>query len=260
LREFTDLDLLLSTADVPRARELLGSQGFQPCFPLSRAQEEAYLRSIGQLPLQRRDGCLVELHATLVPPAFSLPLGLSELRQRLEPVQLAGHEVATFSREDLFLLLCAHAAKHLWVSLGWVCDIAELTRVSPGMDWERVQDQARRLNGQRLVWIGVLLAHHLLAAPLPRELVRRAQADARARRLADGLGRRFFEDQDQPSGSLQAALFYLQARERRRDGIRYCLALALAPTVADWTAVSLPPSLTSCITWSALSGWRSSTG
>jgi hypothetical protein len=45
-------------------------------------------------------------------------------------------------------------------------------------------------------------------------------------------------------GRLETLHFYLRARERLRDGARYGLSLALAPTVADWTTWPLAPPLT----------------
>src|SRR5262249_54300376 len=137
----------------------------------------------------------------------------------------------------------AHGAKHVWVSLGWVCDIAELIWAYPDMNWDEVLGQAKALRGERILFIGLLLARELLQAALPEEIVRRAWGDKAARLLAARLGRRIFRDTNSSPGGMETALFHFRARERLGDGVRYCLSMALVPHFADWAQLNLPPSL-----------------
>src|SRR3712207_8653927 len=45
------------------------------------------------------------------------------------------------------LILCVHGTKHIWGRLSWICDVAELLRTQPDMDWEYVLDRkSTRLN------------------------------------------------------------------------------------------------------------------
>jgi hypothetical protein len=244
LRRFADLDLLLSRADLPRSRELLTAAGYRSDLPLAPAQQDAYLASIGQVPFVREDGgVLVELHTRIMPRDFHFPLGLERLWPRRRPVTLAGQEVHVPAEDDLLLILCAHGAKHAWACLGWVCDVAELLRACPALDWPRVATEARSLRSERLLWLGLLLAHDWLGAPVPGDLVRRARGSSAVRGLAARVGRQMFREADGGPGGLRDALFQLRARERPGDGLRYALSLALAPTVADWTALRLPAPL-----------------
>jgi hypothetical protein len=244
LRQFNDLDLLLAPADLTRGRALLAAAGYRSGLPLAPAQEAAYLTSIGQMPFVKEGaGILVELHATIMPRDFRFPLGLARLWPRLRPMSLAGREVYAPCGEDLLLILCAHGAKHAWVCLGWVCDVAELLRASPAMDWPAVTGMARALRCERTLWLGLLLAHDLLQAPVPAELVRRARSSPAVRWLSAQVRRQVFRAARGRWGSLSDALFQLYARERMGDGLRYAVSLALAPTVADWTGARLPGCL-----------------
>jgi len=72
----------------------------------------------------------------------------------------------TLRAEDLMLVLCVHAAKHVWIQLSWLCDIAQLAK-SPQLDWNAIQDESRRLGIERIVNLNLLLAHKLLGSPLP---------------------------------------------------------------------------------------------
>jgi len=244
LRQFVDLDLLLAPADLPQARELLTQQGYCSGLPLASAEEDAYLASIGQMPFVKNGRtCLVELHARIQPRDFHFPLGLERLWPRLRPLSLNGKEVTALAGEDLLLVLCAHGAKHRWACLGWACDVAELLRVHHALNWPAVVEEARFLRCERVLLLGLLLAHNLLEAPVPDELVRRARATPAVPALMALVYRQTFGEGDIGPWGLRNALFHLRARERLRDGLRYALSLALTPTVADWTALRVPASL-----------------
>jgi hypothetical protein len=244
LRQFIDLDLLILPADFPRARELLAAEGYRPGLPLPPAQEEAYLAAAGQVPFVKEGRtCTVELHARFAPRDFYFPLGLERLWPRLRPLSLGGNPVRTLAGEDLLLVLCAHGAKHLWGCLGWVCDVAELLRVQQAMNWAAVADEARTLRCERVLLLGLVLAHDLLQAPVPEEVFRRARGVPAARALAARVAEQIFREADGRAWGLENGLFQLRVRERLRDGLRYALSLALGPTVADWTALRVPASL-----------------
>jgi hypothetical protein len=244
LRQFVDLDLLLCPPDLHSAAGLLAAEGYRPGLRLAPAQEAAYLASIGQVPLVREDGtCMVELHARIGPRDFYFPLGLERLWPRLRPLSLNGRDVSALAGEDLLLVLCAHGAKHLWSRLGWVCDVAELLRARPALDWPAVGEEARSLRCERILLLGLLLAHDLLQAPVPQDLLRRARSVAAVRALSARLCGRMFRQADGRPAGLDNALLHIRARERLRDGLRYALSLALTPRVTDWTALQVPAPL-----------------
>ena len=241
LRDIGDLDLLVRKRDIPRARELLIAQGYQPMFALNRVQEAAYLRSLCQLPFVCAEPPgMVELHTKIMPREFSFPLDFARLWDRRTSISLGGQEVPSFSPEDLLLVLCAHGAKHLWTCLKWICDVAQLIRAHPKMNWEQVVREAPRLAGERMLFLGLFLARDLLQAPLPEEICRRIHTDAVVKGLAAQVRQNLFRDR--PPGGFESALFHFRARERFRDGIRYSLSLAVSPTLADWVLISVPPS------------------
>jgi hypothetical protein len=243
-RQFNDLDLLLRPSDILGAKELLIARGYRLHLPISPAQEKAYLQSIAQLPFLSGDGnLLVELHSRLMPQYFYFPLEFEELQGRLQSVPLGGRQVPTLSSEDLLLLLCAHGSKHFWTTLGWVGDLAELIRSRPRMDWPGVMQLAGRLRSKRMVLLGLYLASHLLGAPLPADIGQAVRADAVAESLGTQVIRRLFLYGGAAPGGWENARFHIRVREHLRDGVRYSLSLAFAPTVADWVAFRIPPSL-----------------
>jgi hypothetical protein len=243
LREFGDLDLLLRPADVSRARSLLMEQGYHSQYALTQAQEAAYLRSQGQLPLEKPGRAIVELHAALAPRAFPFDLGLARMWPRRVTVALTGQPVAAPGAENLLLILCMHGAKHLWKNLGWICDVAELLRAHHALDWDQARREALRLRCERMLRLGVLLAEEVLQAPLPPEVSGEARRDATARALAGQILPRLFDAAEWVASGWESAAFHLRLRERPRDGLRFCISLFLTPTLADWKALSLAPPL-----------------
>jgi hypothetical protein len=246
LRQFSDLDLLVLPTELGRARELLAAEGYSSGLPLAPAQQEAHLAAIGHIPFVHEGRvCMVEPHARLAPRAFHFPLDLERLWPRLQPLSLNGREVQALAGEDLLLVLCFHGAKHVWTNLSWVCDVAELLRVQRAMNWEAVVSEARSLRCQRMLLLGLVLAHDLLQAPVPEDLLGQARAVPAVRALAAWVGKQMFRDTDGPAPAPGGALFHLRARERLWDGLRYTLSLALQPTVADWAPLRVPASFSS---------------
>jgi hypothetical protein len=111
------------------------------------------------------------------------------------------------------------------------------------MNWAGVVEEARSLRCERILLLGLVLAHDLLQAPVPEELVRRARCGPAIRSLARQTCRQMFREAGSRLGGLHDALFHLRAREWLGDGIRYALSLALTPTVADWTRLRVPAAL-----------------
>src|SRR5690606_30321214 len=68
----------------------------------------------------------------------SFHVDMDELWSRHIIVNVSGIQLPTLSKEDCVLVLCAHGTQHRWQKLKWVCDLAELLRTHPDMDWDRI--------------------------------------------------------------------------------------------------------------------------
>jgi hypothetical protein len=130
LRQCGDLDILVPQRHVLQAKESLISEGYRPMRQFGDAQEAAHLQSFHAYSLVREDGrAAVDLHWTVMPSYFAVPLDPKGLWERLEPIDLMGTAVLSLPLEDVRLFLCIHGFKHGWERLGWICDVAELLRV-----------------------------------------------------------------------------------------------------------------------------------
>ena len=247
LRQFGDLDILVPKKGVWKTKEFLISHGYQPWLRLKGARMAAALQSQHHHQLIHPEtGVFVELHWDLLPKFLHVSFDPASLWNRAQRMTLEGRRVLSLSDEDLMLFLCAHGAKHLWERLGWVCDVAQLVRLRPQIDWVRLIRSARRAGAQRMLFLGLFLANDLIGVELPPEISQKVIHDGQVKRLAVDMKKRFFKGAAGPSGFLELVPFYVRMRERWRDKVRdsFCHTLTLlTPTEEEWKFLSLPDFL-----------------
>jgi hypothetical protein len=238
LRQFGDLDILVREHDAMRGKDLLLSAGYRLQYQGSAENEVAFHNARKVCELIREDGrVVVELHWAITSQTFPFRLAPASLWENIATVSLEGAPVPNLSPEDLLLVLCVHGAKHHWGKVMWISDIAQVLQTySDKIDWNRVTQRADGLGGARMLFLGLLLAHDLLGATVPKDPLQAVQADPKVRLLATEVRARLFAGPavmavDRPA-------FYIQLRERPRDRFRCRLYLGyrmLAPQTQAWT-------------------------
>lgn len=246
LRQFGDLDLFVPKCDLPRACEVLVSHGYRATDHLHHGEgrdplQAKYHSFVGQDGLVR-----VDVQWMIADSHFSFHLDHEDWRAGLVPVSMTGTPVLIFPPEVVLLILCVHGSKHLWAKLQWLCDVAELLRAHPNLDWERVNGYANRLGCQRMLALGVLFAHDLIGTALSTGVLERLKQDMVAQSLVGQLRSHLFLEGDTTASAINPSVFYLQMRERWRDQARYVFYLCVArdPVITKRTSRSLPAYLT----------------
>ena len=243
LRNFGDLDFLISSDEFEQAKLALGELGYRPSKEMSPAVERFWLRNGYECPFDGASGkYLVELQWRLLPRFYSVDLRVEELLARAGTTSLAGHEVASLSAEDSLLVLCLHAAKHLWMRLIWVCDIAETMRTR-AIDWELVGTRARELGVLRMLAVSLFLVQVLFGTSLPAPAQAIIDGDSKVRWLGEEMAERLARSATYDFESTEYYRWILKLRERRRDQVRYLWRLAWTPGEGDIAAVRLPEKL-----------------
>ncbi len=245
-RQFGDLDILVSRRDVMRARELLMQGGYRLRVPLNAAQDAAHFRSDSVYDLMREQpNVMLEMHWSLTTRSFARPLRLEHLLPDLHRAPCAGGEATVLGREDLLLLLCIHGTKHLWERLSWICDVADLLRVSDAdapLDWAKVQQSTERFAVKRMVALGLVLAHEILDAPLPPEILAWARSQKRVQVLAAQIGERLFAEIQEESEIAQARAL-MATMDAGPDRARFAWPIVSTPSVEERAALVLPGPL-----------------
>jgi len=174
-------------------------------------------------------------------PVLYLSTDEATLWDNSQHLTLCGVQTLTLGHDDLLLILCAHAAKHRWVRLSWICDIAELTNSSRDINWPHTLNRAERLHCKRRVLISLLLAHDLLDARIPESVLNQGQHDEHVLRFVEQIKRCLFQPADDSIVAIQ--IVNLQMKETRMEKVRLLFKLALIPTIEDYDAMPLRLSL-----------------
>lgn len=164
LRQFSDLDILVSKQDYEPAKELLRSVGYSTLY--DKEHETSYLQA--QMWHQERQ-INVDLHYGI--PPQELHLDIEGFWQRLEPVSFMGTTILTLSPEDHLLILCINGHKQEWLQLSDICSIALMISTYPNIDWQRLIEQAQNLRIRRILYLILLLVKNLFNTPVPEEIL-----------------------------------------------------------------------------------------
>lgn len=196
------------------------------------------------------DGVAVDIHRAITPTGFPVPLDFARLHQRLRGVPVGGRDIKSLCPEDMLIILSIQLAKDSWESsplrLSKVCDVAELLRSHPDLDWKQIVDETRRLRCEHILAFGLALSEELLDAPsfAPqlREMPRRSY-ELLAAHVKDKLLNQMSTDYRR---SLSSNRFQVNIRERPRDKLHPYLwdfAMVFRPSHLDREFVHLPRSL-----------------
>jgi hypothetical protein len=245
LREFGDLDFLVAPGDVPRANEMLHLEGFhphlyEPCEQEPRTLPFARAFHYEMVYTSADASTKVDLHWALMPGFWALPNQVEEVWDRLQALPVAGGTVTTLGHADTLLLLCAHGAKHMWQSLGWICDLAALLHAVPGLNWHAISARAEKFRMKRALGLGLSLANSLLGAKLPAEVLRGIHEDHEIQKLAATVRKDLFAAEPQEESVLASCSFLMRTRENAKDAIRCGLERIFQPTMAEWQSIALP--------------------
>ena len=242
LRSYSDLDFLISPTDFVRAKQALAEIGYNPSAELTPATERFWLRAGYERSFGSPAGKnLVELQWALLPNFYAVDLPVEGLLARSRPTLVGGHQVPGLSPEDSVLVLCLHAAKHLWTRLIWLADIAETLR-SESIDYSAVRSQASALGIARILGVSFWLVKNVLQARIPKPAEEMIAADPRVPILGGEFAERMARGVDYDFDSTKYFRLILKLRERRADRRRYLWRLFWTPGVGDVAAVRLPES------------------
>lgn len=237
-RQFDDLDLLILREDFPKVKAALLGNGYLMVDELRPDQEKAFIESHHhcQFYNSTTEVCL-EVHWQIAPKIYSFPLKASDLFQRSGRVEVFGQGILTLSPEDTLLLLSEHGTRHYWRRLAWICDVAKLCESE--LDWAKTMERAKSLGIERATLLAIMLARDILGSKVPDLLS--SSTDKAVPLLAKEVEDRLFSSFSPTDPKTE--LFYIRARERSMDRLRYYAYRATIPTEDDWACIDLPGSL-----------------
>lgn len=225
LREFTDLDLLVPKASMAAAQAVLLAQGYKRRTALDKSSEtnreqgpyHVYIKACG---LSR-----VDLQWMMAHSFFTFALDRPEFWRSRIPIGLENKTVPGLAPEPLLIVLCVHGSKHAWELLKWVCDVAELLRSHPHLDWNQIFVYASNWRCRGMLSLGLSLAHRLLDAPLPETVQARLERDSDIQTLSHRMPASLLTKSQDGVNEEQAGALYFSLKDSWWE--RWWLALLL---------------------------------
>jgi hypothetical protein len=196
LRSFDDLDILVTEEDYFKPKMILSAHGYctLPYDTLSDRESDQLRYYMGEYAMVReKNSICIDIHRRPLGNGDLTLFGdLPQLWNRLITITIAGKEIQTFSHSDLLIYLCMNGFKDGWEILRSVCDVAGiLQRQAEHLEWDYILSETRHLKIDRIISFGLLLAHQLLEAPIPEDVLAHIKRDRSTTWLVDRVCRKF---------------------------------------------------------------------
>ena len=217
LRQFSDLDVIVTAGDVAKAKTLLISRGYRPEKEISGEELRSVIQTGKDLTLRRDGAITLELHWGITTTPDPIDISPDFLWKNVRTFSIAGRIVSIHAPEDLLLILCVHGGKHRWEYLVWLCDVAELIRSYPALNWTQSIETASNFRARRILLLGLFLARDSFGAELPESINSAIDRDHVLNELGDQV-KASLAGQVSPALQLgENQRYYMKLREHRRD-------------------------------------------
>lgn len=243
VREFEDLDLLIKEEQLLLCDILLKNEGYLPQFQFTNQQLSIYqkLRSEFIYWHPQKD-ITIDLHWSLLPKYFSFSDEAEFIWQNYQQVLLNNHQIKTLTNELNILFLCSHGAKHDWLYLCWIIDLATFINKYPNLDWDYIILQIGNMATKKMLLLGLYLTDNLFRISLPQSIIKLIEKEQKLIELSNNVQERLWKDQEIKKGYVTPEI-YLQTFNNTRDKIWFWIDTILTPTALELELITLPKFL-----------------
>ena len=223
LRQARDIDIMIKPADLDQADRLLLAEGYRcelNLCALTPGQRRLFMAAQHHLVYANATTATeVEVHWTLT--GLWTASETAVFWDLCQTKEVMGTTFLHPGDEAQLLMLCDHGAGHGWYRLKWLGDIARALSGEAPPDGDRLVALAERLDLERVLAQGALLAHWLYGVTLPSSLaVLIARTKPAPRLAAEAVDFMLLPEAEILSFStmVQTKLLQLKLRSRPRYG------------------------------------------
>jgi len=240
-RECADLDILVHEPDLRRLVPVIEGLGYRFDDRFGPLEERIFRRYHFAYEFVDPTGAAnIDAHWRLLPGTWTIPLDYEGLWQRSGTTQVGGRAVRVLADEDLLFYLALHSTKERWLRLRMVCDVAELLRARPMLDWNRALSDATAQGGRRILLLAAHLAATWLGAPVPDPIRAHAGADRLILRFEREIWASMQSGKEDFSRLFDLSWFRFLVLDRFGDRIGYIARTLALPRVVHTQIVKLP--------------------
>ncbi|MCJ7445130.1 MAG: nucleotidyltransferase family protein, partial [Methanotrichaceae archaeon] len=246
LRQFADLDILISDKDVETALNLLQKHGYES-ERLTKRELTTLIKYGYDYPLcNKKLKLMVELHWRISERLIFQGPDANSILDRSERISVLNKNLMFPSPEDMLLLSCQHGTKHAWDKLSFVCDIACLIK-SKEINFQKAFQLAQGTMDNRSLVLGLSLVEELFQLPVPQYIQEETRFKESIIKLTNKAFQRIlFEKRFSNYSNIHGIgryIFYINMFERSYEKLLYISRLAICPSEADMKAIILPDIL-----------------
>lgn len=245
MRQFSDLDLVISQKDLLTAIKSLCQTGYSVARPPKGTNRTAYLKTRQDWILSNTDGSIVlDIKPAVISHTIARPFLTDALVKNSVPLAMDDSRcINAPSPETMLLVVCIHGVHETWAGLSQVADVAGLV-ANPNLDWPGLLEIAQSWRQMRTLLTGLCLCSKTLGVNLPQEVTHAIEKDITAKRIADAA----FRDLVSPAHifSVESKTKWRMERATRDtfvDMLRCAMRQFMTPSMLDLNAVNLPPVL-----------------
>lgn len=182
LRTSSDLDFLIPIEELDKAEAILVELGYEKEDYIKTVLNDWTWRHHHVTYFHPEKRLKLEIHWRLNPgPSFEP--SFEELWSRKRQSNLTNYPVYFLGKEDLFLFLVSHGARHGWSRLRWLLDIHQMTEQM--IDWEKTNKLVKSYHFHYVGAQALILTSELLKSRLSvSDSIKHLLANKRSRRLA----------------------------------------------------------------------------
>ncbi|HDR3886975.1 TPA: nucleotidyltransferase family protein [Bacillus cereus] len=168
LRTSCDLDVLIPIQNLEKVEMLLLEQGYVKDDYIQTILNDWKWRHHHITFFHPTKQIKLEIHWRLNPGPGKEP-GFEELWKRKRKSTLTSNSVYMLGKEDLFLFLVSHGARHGWSRLRWLVDIKKI--VDQELNWSEIHKLMRKYQMLHLGGQALILAAQLLGVRLDERMM-----------------------------------------------------------------------------------------
>lgn len=238
-RQFDDIDILIEESDALKVKKIMNLSGYELYEPVT-IDDHYYMKFVTEHQfINRENGVIIEIKWKFEGDFFTFPTSSLFLCRNLKTMDINGFKVRRFNNINQLIILCIHAAKHGWMRLSWICDIAAfLNRES--FCWDQLLKKAEKLGVKRIVLITLLLSTDLQVLELSKESMAFMGFDSSTDNLAFQVKNRIFKEKKEQLNLFEQFFLYLKMRDSLIYGFKDCVNGLTKPSYKDFQNLSLP--------------------
>jgi len=240
IRTFGDLDIYIRKKDFVRVYDLLELYGYKSHFPHIKKRKKLWKKT-GRDFLFLDKSIFYDFHQRITQGSKQF-LIKEDIWENSSFTTINSCKVKVLSTEDTVLALCIHGAKHNWLQIKLITDIAFFISSNKELNWSLIISKAKNMGCLNITLTGILLSNEFCGLPLPYMINKKINENKRVKKLTNNIKTRILRGKAN-SGRLSEFLCIPRTMDSIFDGLRYIFYYIFTPSQFDLLYINLPEFL-----------------